>query len=37
METIVAKAFEMIERGGGSLWLNLSGVLIVMAVLVVHA
>jgi len=37
METIAAKAFEMTERGGGSVWLILPGVLIVMAALVLHA
>lgn len=37
MEAIVTKAFELIEKEGGSVWLILPGVLVVMAVLVVHA
>ena len=37
MEAIVAKAFELMERNGSSVWLILPAVLVLMAVLVVHA
>lgn len=37
MDAIAAKAFELMERVGLSVWLILLAVFVVMAVLVVHA
>ncbi|MBK5017167.1 hypothetical protein [Pantoea sp. S62] len=37
MEAIVAKALELMGKEGGSLWLILPGLLVVMAIHVVHA